>query len=241
MHTRQLQESALSPAQKMGQGTQAAVCMIHSNSAIQNQVLAECWDPKVNLVKDVFLVHNNCSQTNPEPSSKLKQEMSPTTTYSGDLTPELGFPMIGIGFTGLFQQMGRERKPTQKRKLRRQGETDHGDKGTGCSGHHSLLSSIGKQRWTSESSDQCLAPPRTHLLSAQNMSWVTSVDNTQQWVRSHMYKTQCKNQHLFHISTPCLYSYTQLSPHPNTSNLWGKMTPKYTSLVKLAFWLWLRN
>lgn len=128
--------------------------------------------------KDVFLVHTNCSQTNPKPSSKLKQEMAPTTTYSGDLTPELGFLTIGVGFTGLFQQMGRERKPTQNRKLLRQGKTDCGDEGTGYSGHYSLLSSIGKQRWTSESSDRCLAPPRTYLLSAQNMCWVTRIVNT---------------------------------------------------------------
>lgn len=197
--------------------------------------------------KDVFLVHTNCFQTNPKPSSKLKQEMAPTTTYSGDLTPELGFLMIGVGFTGLFQQVGRERKPTQSRKLLRQEKTDQGDKGTGCSGHHSLLSSIGKQRWTSESSDQYLAPPRTHLLSAQNTCWVASIVNNTAMavdgvrVRSHTYKTQCKNQHLFHIHTPCLYSYTQLSSHLNTSALWGKMTPKYTSLIKLTFWLWLRN
>lgn len=173
MHTRQLQESALSPVQKIRQGTQAAVCMIHPQQ--HHSKSSPCWK----LRSESELGVKMCSlftpivpkliPSLPRSLNRKWHPQPPTTTYSGDLTPELGFLTIGVGFTGLFQQMGRERKPTQNRKLLRQGKTDRGDEGTGCSGHYSLLSSIGKQRWTSESSDRCLAPPRTYLLSAQNM------------------------------------------------------------------------
>lgn len=92
MHARQLQESALSPAQKIGQGTQAAVCMIHPQQ--RHSKSSPCWK----LRSESELGVKMCSlftpivpkliPSLPRSLNRKWHPQPPTTTYSGDLTPE---------------------------------------------------------------------------------------------------------------------------------------------------------